>query len=233
MTRRTKKIKNSLLKSETIERAEKGKIFSGISFKLTKPKKAGGEKASLRFSVSLIILTAVLEASLFILLLSLINAQTTRGGDASFAAPTVKSAEKLVRPVSQNINDPNLDFELNVPAQFGEWLYRTGYIKSPVDDGLSDQYLRIYLPDSGKMKSRNFDERTTAVFTIKKFTADEWKKLEKGCQNENSLFCEAAGTKIAEKNRSVYAYNKISSCPPEMKSKCGLINKIVDSFQLK
>lgn len=213
--------------------AGKEKIFSGFRAKLQGIKGSAKERKNFRFSVSLILLTAVLEVSLLMLLMSLINTQTVRGGDESFAVPAAKSAKRLVKPASQKLNDPSLDFELTVPAQLGEWLYKTGYIKSPVDDELSDQYLQVYLPDSGKAKSRNFDEMTKAVLTIKKFTADEWKKLEKGCQNENSLFCEAAGTKMAEKNGSVYAYNKISNCPSGMENKCSLADRIADSFQLK
>ncbi|MDP1846103.1 MAG: hypothetical protein Q8L09_05215 [Candidatus Moranbacteria bacterium] len=233
MARRTKKIKNSLSKSETVRPAGKGKTFSGFRAKPQGTKGSAKERKNFRFSVSLILLTAALEMSLLILLMSLINAQAARGGDESFAVSAVKSTKKLVKPANQKIDDQNLDFELTVPAQLGEWSYKTGYIKSPIDDGISDQYLQIYLPDSGKMKSRNFDEMMKVVLTIKKFSTDEWKKLEKGCQNENSLFCEAAGTKIAEKNESVYAYDKISNCPSVMENKCDLVDKIIDSFQLK
>ena len=233
MARRTKKIKKSLSKNAMVKPAEGWKIFSGTSFKLTKSKKTGGEK-NFRFNLSLIILMAVLESALFMLLLTLINAQTTQGENRSFSyAPAASSAKKLIKPASQKLNNPNLDFDLTVPVQLGEWLYKTGDVKSLVDDKISDQYLQVYLPTGDKTNSRDFNEMTTAVLTIKKFTANEWKKLEKGCQKDNSLFCEAAGTKIAEKNGSVYAYNKISNCPSGMENKCGLVDKIIGSFQLK
>lgn len=233
MARRTKKIKKSLSKSALVKPAEEWKIFSGTSFKLTKSKRTSGEK-NFRFNLSLIILMAVLETALFMLLLTLISAQTAQGGNQSFSSvPAASSAKKLIKPVSQKLTDSNLDFDLVIPAQLGEWLYKTGNVKSPVDDTISDQYLQIFLPTTNKTNSRNFEEMTAAILTIKKFTTDEWKKLEKGCQKDNSLFCDTAGTKIAEKNGSVYAYNKISNCPSGMESKCSLVDKIVGSFQLK
>jgi hypothetical protein len=223
------------LKSTTVKPEDEWKIFPGTSFRLTRPKKSGGGKTNFRFCFSLIILMAILVTSSLIFIMSLASTQTVRGDSSqSFSSvPMASSAKKMIKPASQKIDDQNLDFELTVPAQLGEWSYKTGYIKSPIDDSISDQYLQIYLPDSEKMKSRNFDEMMKMVLTIKKFSTDEWKKLEKGCQNENSLFCEAAGTKITEKNESVYAYNKISNCPSAMENKCGLVDKIIDSFQLK
>ena len=234
MARRTKKIKRSLPKSATVKSAEDWKIFSGTSFKLTNSKKTSGEK-NFRFNLSLIILMAVLEISLFMLLLTLISAQTAQGDSSQplSSAPAVSGAKKMIKPVSQTLSDPSLDFQLTVPAQLGEWLYKTGDIKSLVDDNLSDQYLQIFIPTGDKKNSRNFNEMTASILTIKKFTADEWKKLEKGCQNDNTLFCDSAGTKIAEKNGLVYAYNKISNCPSGMGSKCALADKIVSGFQLK
>jgi hypothetical protein len=234
MVRRTKKTRKTFPKKETIKPAEDWKIFSGTSFKLTKTKKTSGEK-NFRFNLSLIILMAVLQASLFMLLLTLISVQTAQGENRSFsAAPMASSAKKMIKPaISQKLTDSNIDFNLDIPSQLGEWLYKVGYVKSPVDDKLSDQYVRIYLPNGVKANSRNFEDMTVEFLTIRKFTTDEWKKLEKGCQDRNSLFCEAAGTKIAEKNGSVYAYIKISSCPSGMESKCGLINKIIGGFSLK
>jgi hypothetical protein len=234
MARRTKKIKRSLSKKETVKPAEDWKIFSGTSFKLMKTKKTSGEK-NFRFNLSLIILMAVLQASLFMLLLTLISVQTAKGQNMNFSvASAANGAKKMIKPAtSQKLADPNIDFDLAIPAQLGEWLYKTGYVKSPVDDKMSDQYVRIYLPNAGKAGSRNFEDMTSAFLTIRKFTTDEWKKLDKGCQNKDSLFCEAAGTKIAEKDGSVYAYTKISSCPSGMESKCGLIEKIIGGFSLK
>lgn len=234
MARRTKKITKSRSKGVAVKPVEDWKIFSGTSFRLTKSRKTGAEK-SFRFNLSLIILMAVLEASLFIFLLTLIGAQTAQGDSRkSFSsAPVAVGAKKFTKPASQKLNDPSLDFELTVPPQLRNWLYKTGDIKSPVDDELSDQYLQMYLPVEGKKNSRNFNEMTEAILTIKKFTTDEWEKLEKGCQKNNTLFCDAAGTKIIEKDGSVYAYEKNSNCPSGMESKCALADKIVSGFQLK
>jgi hypothetical protein len=236
MARRTKKIKKSISKKNVIAKLEdEWKIFSGKSFKLTKPIKAGGEKSNFRFSLSLIVLMAVLEMSLFMLLLTLITAQTAQG-DSSHSlssAPVTNNAKKLIKPTSQKLADASLDYELTVPSQLGEWLYKTGDIKSPIDDKISDQYLQIYLPSKGKTSSRNFNEMATTILTIKKFATDEWKKIDKGCQKGDSLLCDAEGTKLDEKNGSVYTYTKISSCPAATSGNCALIDKIVDSFQLK
>jgi hypothetical protein len=192
------------------------------------------EEKNFRFSVSLIILTAVLEMSLFILLLTLINGQTMKkdGGSSFAAAASIKKAKPV--SASQDLSDAGLNFRLVIPSQLSDWKYKIGNVKSPVDDKLSDQYLRIYLPEDGAKNSRNFDKANKDFLTILNFSSGEWTKLEKGCEKGNLVFCEAMGKKIAEKDGSVYAYNKASGCSnSNSESKCNLIDKIIGSFQLK
>jgi hypothetical protein len=194
------------------------------------------EEKNFRFSVSLIILTAVLEMSLFILLLTLVNGQTMKKDSGpSFA---VAASAKKTQPVSasQDLSDAELSFKLVIPSQLGDWKYKIGSVKSPVDDALSDQYLRIYLSEDGAKNSRNFDKANKDFLTILNFSSGEWTKLEKGCEKGNLVFCEEMGQKIAEKNGSVYAYNKASDCSSSSsnsESKCKLIDKIIGSFRLK
>lgn len=191
------------------------------------------EEKNFRFSVSLIILTAVLEISLFILLLTLVNGQTMKeSGSSSFSAASAKSEPPV--SANQDLDDADLGFKLVIPSRLGDWKYKIGYVKSLIDDTISDQYLRIYLSEEGAKKSHNFDETNKDLLTIRKFSSGEWAKLEKGCEKGDLVFCGAMGKKIDEKDGSAYAYIKGDGCLSDKpESKCNLIDKIIGSFQLK
>lgn len=193
------------------------------------------EEKNFRFSVSLIILTAVLEISLFILLLTLVSGQTIKKDGSPFFVATASTKKDLPASSSQELDDAGLDFTLEIPAKLGDWKYKIGYVKSQVDDTLSNQYLRIYLPYGKVKNSRNFDEANKSFLTIMKFSSKEWAKLEKGCDKGNLTFCEEKGSKIAETDASVYAYNETSDCAENKTepTKCELIEKITRSFKLK
>ena len=198
----------------------------------------GHHKKNMRFNVSLIILSAVLEVSIFILLISLINAQSSPSvAGASANVPTGVPSKAMVKAADQKLSDPALDFELTIPAAMGEWLYKTGNVKSLVDDTKSDQYLQIYLPATGTPKSRNFEDLTKTILTIRKFTADEWKKMDKSCSKGNTDYCDAIGTIINNIPRlstdTVYGYTKMDNCPKELAAKCDLVDKIIGSIKIK
>ncbi len=233
MPRRTKKGKKLFLLKEIKLKKGSSSLKTPIGF--LGPKKSGKGEKNLRFSVSLIILTAALEMSLLILLFSLVNSQALKEGNNPFYVAAANSnGNKKNTPSSQELSDPGLNFKLTIPPQLGDWKYRVGYVKSPVDDALSNQYLQVYIPESGRKKSHNFDEANKAFLTVRKFESEEWDSLKKGCEKGNLIFCEVAGEKIAEKNGSIYAYTKNSSClSNKNESKCKLVEKIVGSFQFK
>jgi hypothetical protein len=187
-----------------------------------------------RFGVSLIILTAVLEMSLYIFLLTLVNGQKMKNNDSFPLVATASTKKEQSSRANQELSDASLDFKLTIPSQLGDWKYRIGYVKSPIDENLSNQYLRIYLPEGKVKNSRNFEEANKDFLTIRKFDSEEWSKLEKGCEKDNLIFCEAMGEKIAEKNGLVYAYTKTDGCSSNKPdSKCNLIDKIIGSFRPK
>lgn len=182
-----------------------------------------------RFKVSLIFLIAALALAVFIFLFTLIGLQNSRlAAQASpVPSPGAQAAAKTV------LDDPNLDFTFKMPSQLGQWLYKTGSVKSPVDETLSNQYASVYVPRSVKAGTSNFDDLTQNILTVRQFSKKEWEKLESGCQKGNQLFCEAAGKKMGEKNGTVYAYTVPASCPADTKTKCSLAEKIVSTFTLK
>jgi len=194
------------------------------------------KRKDLRFDVSLVILIGVLVFSLYLLLLAL-NKSADRdlsgSGQAIFSGAGKLGVAKKNSVASCFLNDGSIDFNLTVPAQLGEWTYKTGFVKSLADDALSDQYVQIFVPISDAAKSNNFDEKNKVILTFLKFSDDELKDLEKGCQKGNQTYCEAAGTKLAEKGGAVWVYKKEIGCPQSLKAKCALTEDIVKSFALK
>ncbi|MFA5926379.1 MAG: hypothetical protein WC831_05665 [Parcubacteria group bacterium] len=233
MTRRTKKEKKSLL-GKNFKAAKKSASKSAIAESFNS-KKSGKERANLRFSVSLIILTAVLELAIFIFLISLISSQNIIIRDNSaFYVASANGNNKTSAGANQDLNDPSFDFTLRIPSQIGDWKYKAGFVKSPVDDALSNQYLQLYLSDGGEKKSRDLDKINKTFLTIRKFSSEEWEEMENGCQKGNETLCEAAGEKITEKDESVYAYTKTDDCSGQKKdARCVLADKIVGSFKFK
>jgi len=153
---------------------------------------------------------------------------------ASLSKPIVQA-----KPGTRILDDSSLDFKITVPVQLGTWLYKIGEVKSPVDDTPSNQYLRIYVQLSGA-KSNNFDQQNKEILTIRKFSADEWKAIEKACQKGKEDVCSAGGMFLANETdpesgdlNNVYAFSKPVDCPQSLEAKCSLADKIIQSFQLK
>lgn len=191
-------------------------------------------RKDLRFSVSLVVLIAFLATASLLLLVSLI------GQRKATAIGKYSSVSKISGNASGKatvLDDADLDFKLKIPAGLGDWIYKTGAVKSLVDDTLSDQYLKIYVSYPAAKNSQNFDDREKDVLTVVKFEADEWAKLEAGCEKNKPDYCDAMGTKFSESSDSgdgfVYAYRKADECPKSLAKKCDLADEIVKSFQLK
>jgi len=212
--------------------------FFGLKKTMTKKIKLPGKftnQKDLRFSVSLVILIAFLSFSAMLFLFSLIGDQSAKaiGKKYSFQEGAGGSVSRKSSPVISNIlNDANLDFQLTIPSTWTGWIYKTGFVKSPADDSISDQYLQVFLPVQGKTSS-NFDEKQRKMLTILKFTAKEWTKLETGCGKGDVSYCDAMGKKITEKDGDVYAYITEPECPKTFEARCHEIDKVLESFQLK
>ncbi|HBB37229.1 MAG: hypothetical protein UX02_C0005G0013 [Candidatus Moranbacteria bacterium GW2011_GWC1_45_18] len=209
------------------------KIVSGKKFQATGKK----TEQDLRFNISLVYLIAMISISTYLLLFSLTN---TGEAFMSSSGQISKNATVKVGPTSVNysennkfLNDPALEFNLAIPAQFGQWIYRVGSVKGLTDDTLANPFVKIYVDAKPSGKSASFDDRYKDVLTIRKYSSDEWDELEKGCGKGNLIYCEGAGTKINEKDGSVWAYTKSDDCSKETKASCDLVEKIVGSFQLK
>jgi hypothetical protein len=191
-------------------------------------------RSEARFRVSLVFLIAGLAFSLFLFLLTLIGTQS--GRSAAKLAPVLPAGTAAAdSSFSKNplLKDPNLDFTLKIPPQLGEWLYKIGYVKSPVDETLSNQYVNIYIPQSTNSSTNNFDDLAKSILSIRQFSQKEWVKLEKGCQKGNQFYCETAGVKVGEKDSRVFAYIKPGDCPKRIEAKCRLAGTIIKSFTLK
>lgn len=192
--------------------------------------------SEMRFKVSLVILMALLSISayLFVFVLALNSSPRALGSSGSINTNIFRKAiSSKVLARSSVLNDSSLDFKLTIPKEIGAWIYKIGYVKDPLDDSQSDQYVKIYLPLGMKTISSNFDDQYKEVLTIIKFPKKNWNKLDSGCQKGNSSYCDQAGTKIGENDESVFAYIKMDDCPQALQSKCLNIGKIIDSFQLK
>lgn len=195
------------------------------------------KKPDLRFNISLVFLIAMLSISAYLLLFSL-----TENGKAFRDKVDQTSKIASANPVAENVpfekntalDDPALDFKLAIPFQTGQWMYRIGFVKGLTDDSLTNQFVKIYAPAKATAdKSASFDENFKELLAIRKFSTEEWEDLEKGCGKGNILYCEGAGTKIDEKDGSVWAYTKQENCPGEIKTSCANVEKIIGSFHLK
>jgi len=189
-------------------------------------------RKDMRFKISLVILIGMLTFSSLLLLLSLNKSSaTTLDSEAAITSPA-KNISGIKKSGSKELNDNTLDFKLTVPVQLGEWLYKTGEVKSLTDDFISNQYLRIFIPLSGA-KSNNFDDQNKNILTIRRFSADEWSDVEKDCEGDKKDICGAAGTLIAQSDEWAYAYTKPTDCLKSIAAKCDLAGKIIESFTLK
>lgn len=189
-------------------------------------------RKNLRFDVSLVILIGMLVFSTLLFLVALNKSLVKKTGAVlSGRLPNIQS-HGMKKAGSCPLKDPSIDFELTIPDQLDDWMYKTGYVKSPVDDSLSDHYVQIFVPVAGAV-SNNFEDQNKNILTVLKFSQNEWDKLERGCQKGNEIYCEGAGKMLAEKDGSVYAYKKFESCPKSIEAKCNLAEKIIQSFKLK
>lgn len=197
--------------------------------------KGANAKTDLRFNVSLVFLIAMLLISAYLLLFSLTEDGKVFGNtpDQASNIVTADPANAISPGKNRLLNDPALDFKLVIPSQFGQWVYRVGYVKGLTDDSLTNQFVKIYVAQRSAGSSASFDDCYKDVLTIRKFSTGEWKELEKGCSKGNGLYCEGAGTKIDEKDGSVWAYTKSESCSKETKVSCANIEKIIGSFEFK
>jgi len=205
---------------------------SAKAFVVPAAKSAARQKHDLRFGVSLVLLIGFLSFATYLFLFALIGSQR-----ANSAAVLKKPAAGMNKAAKQSANarklsDESLGYTLAFPASFGEWMYKTGYVVSPVDETLTNQYAKVYVPLPSRSASSNFEEKYFGVFTVRKFSEKEWDALEKGCAKGNLLYCEQKGTKINEKDKAVYAYTVSEKCPQELLSKCKLVQGIVKSFKL-
>ncbi len=186
----------------------------------------------MRFSISLVILIGMLTFSMMLLLFTLNQSSTARAGAKKAASNPVVLETGIQKSKTQFLDDNRLEFKLNIPAQMGKWFYKIGQVKSPTDDTLADQYLKIFIPVPGS-DSSNFDNQYQDVLTIRKFTADEWSDIKTACKKDKQDICEAGGQVVADTNDSVYAYAKPEGYPKNIEAKCVLADKILESFQLK
>gem|GEM_PF-1046269 len=205
-------------------------------------------RKDMRFSASLVILTGMLVFSMLLLLISLnglygadSKAVLNGASSGSSGGETIPRAQ-AASSGSYTFQSGGVKFQLSIPVAWKDWAYRTGQVKSPVDDSLSDSYVKIFLPSSpsGKEAGPNLDSRYTDMATILTFSAGEWKKLDKNCQKSDSESCDAMGTKLAdaacpdEENADcVFSYKKQPDCPGPLEARCREVDGIMKSFQLK
>jgi hypothetical protein len=218
---------------------KKGTIEAFFNQKKKKSILSGGPKKweHVRFSVSLIVMTAFLEIGVLLLLISLVGGSFKASGKSfvEFPNPIVNSASvSNVNPANPGfLDDAGLDFRVSIPATWIGWVYKIGNVKSPIDDSLSDQYVQVFLPDESKRKSNNFDERQRKMFTIMKYSEKEWKKISTSCEKENLPYCDMMGKEIGRKDGSVFSYFSEKNCPKVFEAKCREVDKILESFKLK
>lgn len=198
------------------------------------PKKIS--RKDMRFSISLVILIGMLSFFSMLLLISL-----NKPSAVEARTQVIKTAPNKNAAVKQSgnriIDDRDLDFKLTMPSQLGQWSYRTGDVKSLTDDSLSNRYVQIMVPIPGA-KSNNVEEQNKSILTIRKFSEEEWKDVTESCQNDKKDICDAAGVLIkettdSEDNGWAYSYTKFPGCPKSIEAKCNLVDKIIESFQLK
>jgi hypothetical protein len=189
-------------------------------------------RKDMRFKVSLVILIGMLTFSAMLLLFSLNNSLKVNAETGMNTVLPMKHLSGIKKASSQILNDDTLDYKLTIPAGLGDWVYKTGEVKSLTDDYLSDQYFRMFIPLSGE-KSNNFDEQNKDILIIRRFSADEWSDVEKSCKKDDSDICASAGTLISENDEWAYTFTKSADCPRSIEAKCSLVDKIIESFNLK
>ncbi len=214
----------------------KRRIKTKVKTKKTKRREASGKlgfKENVRFGLSMTILTSLLLMSFFLFLASADSLWLNKDDNVTVLA--VGAAGEPSGLQKRIFSDPEVDFKVSIPSIWDGWVYKMGYVQSPIDETLSDQYVQFFLPVAGKANSNNFEEKQKNILTIRKFSQEEWEELKEGCQKGNLYYCDAAGTKLADGEGYVFSYVKVKGddCPGQMKSKCERIDKVVESFELK
>jgi len=207
----------------------------GIVSKKGKTVSSAKARENMRFSASLVVSIAFLLTATLLLLVSLNGMSLPRITSEKKIVPTVpvKPLNSIKPSAFAILDDKELDFQVAIPSDWKGWVYKTGFVKSPVDDSLSDQYVRIFLPDPEKSSSKNLDDQKKIMLTIMKFTTAEWKKLSNGCEKENTFFCETMGKEIARNDESVYSYVAEKNTSSVFAGKYRQVDKVIESFKLK
>jgi hypothetical protein len=233
---KSKKNPSSKVKSGVKVMAAK-KFFSNPSGKADcSTLKTQWHKENLRFGISLVVMTALLEAALFIFLLVLNgSAGVALGHTKVYKAPSLAkvSQKKMSSPTERTLKDDNLVYEITIPKEVGDWMYKTGYIKSLVDETLADEYMQLYIPFPLKTEGNKFEGRYENILTIMRFTEKEWTDINKGCEKSNLYYCDTKGKELGKKDGYVYSYASPASCPKEVSYGCSKTDQIVGSFKLK
>jgi hypothetical protein len=233
---KSKKKSSNKIKSGVKIAAAKNFFSNSVSETDRNARKAKWHKENLRFGVSLVVLTALLEAALFMFLLALNSSTGVAVGKTKFiqASSAVKvSQKKMTNSVERTIKDDNLGYEITIPKEVGDWMYKTGYIKSLVDETLVDEYLQVFMPLPAKAEGNKFDSRYQNILTVMRFTEKEWTDIGKGCEKSNLYYCDMQGKELGRKDGYVYSYTNPTTCPKEISNGCSKTDQIVESFKLK
>lgn len=205
-------------------------------------------RKEMRFNVSLVILIGMLTFSALLLLVSLNKsnnavAKTSTSQIAPRVIGNIVPKTAIAKPA--DFSGLSGNFQLAIPASWKGWVYRSGEVKSPIDDSLSDQFVKVYLPqsvsDNEEANSPNLDSRYKDIFTVMNFSADEWKAMEKKCNRGDSTICDDMGKKLADAQcpgsaggtDCVYSYTKQPNCSGALAARCNEVDKIMESFNLK
>ncbi len=234
------RVKNKMTRRKTIGKKTKSKDAKTGSIAAARNAQGNSVRAKarhyhdFRFRVSLVILIALLSMATYALVLALAGAGNflLPGSGVSMKESAVQSVKTKPVANAQKLDDKSLGYQLAFPQQFGEWIYKTGFVVSPTDETLTDQYAGIYVPLGNNPSATNFDAKYFNVFTIRKFSEKEWSDLEKGCKKGKTLLCEQKGIEIGNKDGSVYAYTAADNCPATLAEKCKAVENIVKSFRL-
>lgn len=218
-----------------------------ISKKIGRSVSKAPAKGNMRFSVSLVILIGMLSFSVLLLLFSMtkpVGQEAATKTSAVMQRSNVSNAPKAVPPQPYVFQSGGEDFRLSFPTDWKGWVFRTGEVKSLIDDSLSDSYVRISLPqsvaDNVDANSPNLDSRYGDMITVFTYSADEWKAMEKKCNRGNAEVCDRIGTKLADTvcpgfagdTDCVYSFTKEPNCPASFTAQCGEVDKIMQSFKI-
>ncbi len=192
-------------------------------------------KKEMRFQYSLVVLMGILIFSAFLFLIVLNKSASYELKKNGYGSPVsnLSSVKAQGKATNCTFEDPSIDFMLTMPVQLGEWIYKAGYVKSLTNDTLTNRYVKIFVPVTNASQTNNFEERNQEVVMIRRMTSDEWEKIKAGCENGNQFYCESAGEKLAENDGTVYSYVAEKECHDNVKAKCDLAERIVQSFKLK